>query len=150
MKPTVSTYIIQTLRNFKQTLENHEIREMVQSIYPKTSSATVDCTLSRLSKKMLINKLRTHEHGRSKFLYSASRPISVSKLILRELKGLKPKDSAEIHSIVLKGRPNSSRSTTDSTLFNLVGRGKLKKSKTDMTDKNVISGSSKYVYALND
>lgn len=144
---TITQLIAAALSKSKTGLVNYEIATIVQQQRHGTNAQTIDSTLSAATKKGVINKTPTlGTRGNSKFVYSVPKQPSISSVILQTLKNKTRIDSLEILQIVRSVRWNATKTEIDNSLFKLAANGKIIKSKSLMTDRNVISTQSKYVY----
>jgi Fe2+ or Zn2+ uptake regulation protein len=146
-RSTLTQLIVQALATSKTGLVNAEIAKYVIKRRPETGLATIDSLLTQASKKGLINKRPTNgTAGKSKFIYSKVSKPSVASIIAQALQGKTRIDSLEVLQIVRSIRPEVKKNVVDTALSQLAKADKIIKSKTLMTDDNVISSQSKFVY----
>jgi predicted transcriptional regulator len=147
MRKTLQQLVIEVLAKSKTGLVNSQIAEAVMKKRPSTSYTSIDSTLTQASKKGVIQKKPTlGTMGKSKFVYSVEKAPSVRKVLQEALKATDRLDSQEVASVVRSILPGATKANIDATLFQMAKRGELIKSKTLMTDNNVTSDASKYVY----
>jgi len=147
MRTTLKQLIVDVLTKSKTGMVNSQIAQAVMKKRPSTSFTSIDATLTQASKQGVIQKKPTlGTMGKSKFVYSVEKAPSVRKVLLESLNTTDKLDSQEIATVVRSVLPGATRSTIDSTLFRMAARGEIVKSKTPMTDSNVTSNASKFVY----
>lgn len=147
MRTTLTQLIVNALSKSKTGMVNAQIAKVVMKKRPGTTPETIDATLSAASKKGVISKKPTMGlMGKSKFVYSVTKEPSVRAVILESLKGKTRIDSMEVLQIVRSVLPKAKKNNVDATLSQMATRGEIVKSKTLMTDDNVISSQSKFVY----
>lgn len=144
---TLTQLIVKTIAASKTGLVNSQIAAKVQKRRPGTAPETIDAMLNYTSKKGLVQKTPTLGlMGKSKFVYSVPKAPSVRAIILETVKGKTKIDSLEIHMAVRSIRAEATKHQVDNALFQLAAEDKIVKSKNLMTDDNVISTQSKFVY----
>lgn len=148
MRKTLAQLIVATLSKSKAGMVNSEIAAAVQKKRPGTPYESIDTTLTTASKKGLIDRTPTGGlMGKSKFVYSVQPNPSVRKVITESLNPKDRLDSQEVTSIVRSILPGATKANVDATLFRMAKLGEIIKSKTPMSDDNVTSSQSKFVYS---
>lgn len=146
-RKSLQSLIVEILSKSKSGMVNAQVAKAVLKKRPATSLASIDTTLTTASKKGTIQKVPTNgTMGKSKFVYSVAKQPSVRAVLLASMKAGDRLDSQEIATVVRSVLPGATKANIDTTLFNMSRKGELIKSKTLMTDTNVTSDASKYVY----
>jgi hypothetical protein len=129
----------------KRPLVNAEIFKAVEKVRPSITAEVIDSMLTQTSKAGRIQKRPVTGKGRSKFEYFVEKQPSVISVVRESVKGSKI-DSMEVYQVVRSIIPDAKKNAVDVALNQLIKRGEIVKSKTPMTDSNVISMHSKFLY----
>lgn len=147
-KKTIRQLIVDALTNSPQPMLNHEIRNFItKNGRPDIDSPVLDTMLWQLSRSGHIEKRAVRNKAPSKNIYFICKPYkSTRAAVLDLLVSSKMKyDSKEIFD-QLGLRMNLSKKAVDVALYDLRIKGLIRRSKNPMTDTNIESLQSKFLY----
>lgn len=143
---TLKSLIITTIHNSKKALRRNEIFEkLIAKRY--VNQQTLDSTLHILSKEGLVSRVPLCGE-RAKFAYTRPAKPKTLPVLVKTVLSSDKMDSYEVWAKVSQLDSTVTKQEVDSTLFRLSREGRIIKSKTPMTDSNITSTQSKYLYSI--